>query len=583
MNDTTNRLSFSKDKNLERTMSRLSSTQKAPAIGYIGLIMLYLITSVLLRIAVRAGGQISILGQRVPYAQFGGVFSSLANICIILLVVYYKKLGFITSMAFLLVQFPLLMGGLLSQHNANSIPGLFTNIFTVVAIVTLRINEKRTDGIRTRMAEQAVTDVLTGLPNRFACSELIGELIKQGEKFVLVSIDINNFKNINDTMGFDIGNKLLVEIGSKWNDIANSKTTGTQDLIARLSGDEFALIIRNYNSDNDVRSTIEKYEAVMESVINIEGYGLYITASFGYEDYPVDGNNINNMFTYADAAMSEVKRANSSEHIQRFSLELLKIEHTMEIEQKLRTALDNETIFFNLQPQYDMMHKLRGFEALARMKDENGDNISPGEFIPVAEKVGLVDRVDSLVFRKSTEFFGKLIKKYNLDITLSINVSVRHLMKKDFVSEIQSLLESSGVSANNLEIEITESIMIDSVDKALMVIQDLKKIGVKIAIDDFGTGYSSLSYLNKFPADLIKIDKSFIDKMNTGDSSKQYVASIIAIGHIMGFNVISEGVEEDGQLDTLKEIGCDYVQGYIWGRPLSADKVEELVKQTVQM
>ena len=151
-------------------------------------------------------------------------------------------------------------------------------------------------------------------------------------------------------------------------------------------------------------------------------------------------------------------------------------------------------------------------------------------------------------------------------------------MKKDFLDEIHRILETSGISPSNLEIEITESIMIDSVDKAVQVIKDIEALGVKIAIDDFGTGYSSLSYLNKFPADLLKIDKSFIDKMNSSDSSKQYVASIIAIGHIMGFKVISEGVEEDKQIDTLREIGCDYVQGFIWGRPLSVEKVLELVR-----
>ena len=174
-------------------------------------------------------------------------------------------------------------------------------------------------------------------------------------------------------------------------------------------------------------------------------------------------------------------------------------------------------------------------------------------------------------------FFGELLRKTGAELTLSLNASVRHMMKSDFLDEIRSILKDSGVPANRIEIEITESIMIDSVDKALRCIDELKSMGFQIAIDDFGTGYSSLSYLNKFPADLLKIDKSFIDAMNTSDSSRQYVAAIISMGHVMGFDVISEGVEEPDQLETLKDIGCDFVQGFIWGRPLSAEAVEELV------
>ena len=210
------------------------------------------------------------------------------------------------------------------------------------------------------------------------------------------------------------------------------------------------------------------------------------------------------------------------------------------------------------------------------MRDADGNNISPGEFIPVAEKVGLIDKVDGMVFKKAGKFFGDLIKKTDLDLTLSINASVRHLMKTDFLDEIRDLLKTSDIPAEKLEVEITDSIMIDA-DKAQHRIEELKEMGIKIAIDDFGTGYSSLSYLNRFPANLLKIDKSFIDEMNKDDSSRQYIAAIISIGHVMGFDVISEGVEENDQLETLKSIGCDFIQGYIWGKPLSVEDVEKLV------
>ena len=326
---------------------------------------------------------------------------------------------------------------------------------------------------------------------------------------------------------------------------------------------------------------IPEHADALTEYMTIDGCDLYITASFGYAEYPKDADTVDAIVSNANAAMNEIKKVNSSEHVLRFTPELFRDEHIIEIERMIRTALENDTIYFNLQPQYDMDHNLRGFEALARMKDDLGNVISPAEFIPVAEKVGLIDRVDGTVFRKAALFFGDLLRKTGADLTLSINASVRHLMKSDFLEEITGLLEDSGIPADHLEIEITESIMIDSFAKALSCIDELKKLGIQIAIDDFGTGYSSLSYLHRFPANLLKIDKSFIDKMNTGESSRQYVASIISIGHIMGFDVISEGVEAPDQLETLKEIGCDFIQGFIWGRPLSAEDAGKLVEETV--
>ena len=429
------------------------------------------------------------------------------------------------------------------------------------------------------LREISYTDQMTGIPNRLACAEHIAGLIKQGEDFAVVSIDINGFKSINDTMGFDTGNKVLVSIARRWKDIADAGSSGTEDYIARMGGDDFALVIKGYHSEEDILSTIRTYESELGNRLTIEGYDLYITASFGYAMFPDDADTSDNIISYANASMNELKRVNSSDHILRFTPDLLIEERTLEIERKLITALKEGTLYYNLQPQFNISHKLRGFEALARMKDSEGNFISPGEFIPVAEKVGLVDKVDGTVLRKSTMFAGELMRKTGSEFILSVNISVRHLMKNDFLGEIRDVLEKSGIPPHCLEIEITESIMIESAEKALLCINELKAMGIQIAIDDFGTGYSSLSYLSSFPANVVKIDKSFIDKMNTTESSKQYVAAIISIGHIMGFEVISEGVEEQAQLETLKKIGCDHIQGYIWGRPMSCEYAAALAAE----
>ena len=427
-----------------------------------------------------------------------------------------------------------------------------------------------------RLKQMSYTDTLTGLPNRFACNEYISDLIDKNKEFTIVSIDLNNFKSINDTLGFDGGNKVLIEVSKRWKAISEEASKDIELCLTRTGADEFLLVISDNKTNQKTKDILLRYAETLNENLTIDGYDIYVTASFGYAEYPSDATTTDAIISRANSAMKEIKKVRSSEHILRFTPDIITDEHILEIENLIRSAIENDTIYFNLQPQFDMDHKLRGFEALARMKDVNGNIISPGEFIPVAEKVGLIDMVDGTVFKKAADFFGRLMEKTDADLTLSINASVRHLMKNDFIEEIQDLLKTSGIPAEKLEIEITESIMIDS-EKALQRIEEIKKTGVQIAIDDFGTGYSSLSYLNRFTANLLQVDKSFIDKMNTSESSRQYVAEIISIGHIMGFDVISEGVEEPEQLETLKSIGCDYIQGFIWGRPLSAEDAEKLV------
>ena len=566
-----------KNKAMENAIESLATRGKAPAFAFALLLILYLAAAIMMSMLAGSDKTIKMLGSEISLYAIAGTFSSIANISIIFLALYFGKPGFVTTLTLLIVQTPVILMAVLKQHNLNSLPGVFGNVLAAIAIVLIYLNNQKVDRYQTRLRDQAVTDRLTGLPNRFACSELVERFIDHGEKFAYVSIDLNHFKSINDTMGRNTGNDVLVEIASRWRNIAEEGLTKTKDILSRESGDEFSLLIRGHRSDAELRETIKCYEQVLSSSLTVDNCDFYITASFGYAEFPTDANNSDSLFTYADAAMQEVKRAGSSEHILRFSPELLKNERTLEIESMIRAALENDTVYFNLQPQFSTEKKLRGFEALARMRDSSGTAVTPSEFIPIAEKVGLIDKLDTSVFRKSAEFFGSVMKETDLDLTLSVNVSVRHLMKNDFLDEVQSVMRDHGIKAENLELEITESIMIDSAEKALQCISDIKKMGIRIAIDDFGTGYSSLSYLYKFPADLLKVDKSFIDKMNTNDSSKEYVGAIIKIGHIMGFDVISEGVEEQEQLDTLKSIGCDYIQGYVWGKPLSPDDARTLI------
>ena len=565
---------------IDKTLARLTGHRKIPVIFYFLLLAIYGLATYFVRET--AGNQDIwfIANNPIPLASLTGVFSALTNICLIMLVVLFGFSGFITSLILLAYAIINLLIIIFVQHQFVNISGLFSASFALISICFLQINNRRIEKYQKKLSDEAITDSLTGLPNRMACSELVKNLVKSGEKFALTMIDLNNFKNINDTMGHNAGNEVLKEIATRWKFAADSGLSGTKDFITRQGGDEFTLIIREYKSDDDILKTIHYYESVLEQKIILKNRDFFASASFGYAEYPLDTEDSDILFSYADMAMYSIKRANSSAHILRFSPSLLENgEHAVKIEHQIRTALNEDKLSFNLQPQFDMEHKLRGFEALARMIDSDGKDIAPGEFIPIAETVGLIDKIDSRVFDQATKFFGKLIKDTGLEAILSVNVSVRHLIKEDYLDEVKSVLKKNGVPPSQLEIEITESIMIDSESTAVQTIKELKKMGIKIAIDDFGTGYSSLSYLTRIPADLLKVDKSFIDTMNSNDSSKQYVASIISIGHIMNFDVISEGVEESDQIDTLRDIGCDMIQGFIWGHPMTPEEAEKLVHQ----
>ena len=566
-----------RNNNIDKTLKNLSLNKEAPKSAFILLVLLYAIASFLTTRTSVMQGSIAIGDKMIRYNSFAGVFSMLGYICIICLVMLFRRVGYIVSMAAIILQSPLMIFNIFVRGNLHSLPGLFSSVLIIGAISIIHFTYRKILKYQQSIREQAVTDRITGLPNRFACNELLTDLQRRGEPFVLVSVDLNDFKSINDTMGHDTGDQVLKEVARRWKDLANSLSTETVDFVARNSGDEFMIVISEYPSVKEIENTINAYREVLEKKITIDDCDYYLTACFGYSFFPEDSDVIENIYLFSDAALHEVKKAGSGSRISRFTPDVLNFERTLEIERKIRTALNSDKIFFNLQPQYDINHNLRGFEALARMKDDDGSFISPVDFIPVAEKTGLVDRIDMRVFELSMEFLDKITRETGTEIMMSVNVSVRHLMKNTFIEDIKNILKAHNIAPERVEIEITESIMIDSAEKALQRINEIKAMGMKVAIDDFGTGYSSLSYLNNFPSDLLKIDKAFIDQMNMSESSKQYVAMIISIGHILHLKVISEGVESPDQVEVLKKIGCDYIQGFVWGKPMPPEEAARLV------
>ena len=561
----------------DRTMVRFRDRSTASKVWFFVLILLYIGLAIYIPHVGSSQKVFTGFGKKMPFSSCTGVISSLMSVTLIFMLVFYGKIGYWTALTLSICQFPQQIVGIIRAPVLTGLPGIFSNLLIILTITVIYRNQRRTVIAQQKLQEQAVTDTLTGLPNRFACNVFLSRLVEKREPFALVSIDLNNFKGINDMLGHFAGDQVLQAVAERWKEAVAAGGTGIHSTIGRIGGDEFELFIQGCSSEDEILTTIGRFRAALEEPLTVSEIDYRLQASFGYVTFPMDAATPDSLVTYADIAMNKAKSSGGARTIVRFTRDLLSYEHELEIEQEIRSALEEDRVFYHLQPQFNIDHQLRGFEALARIRGKDGKLISPGDFIPVAEKTGLVSKIDSTVFRKAAAFFGDVVRKSGSDITLSVNISVQHMMKNNFIAEVKSILEESRMPAEQIEIEITESIMIDSAENALRCLDEMKRLGLRIAIDDFGTGYSSLSYLNKMSADLLKVDKAFIDQMNATDSSRQYVAAIISIGHIMNLKVIAEGVEEGDQMETLRKIGCDFIQGFIWGRPMPPEEAEKLV------
>ena len=393
---------------VDKTLRKLSLEKEAPKGVFVLLVVLFVFSIFLTSSISRSEATAVIFGIPFEIKSFTGISSMLGNICLICLAMLYRKNGYLTALALILLQFPLMFINIFIRSNYGNIPGLFNNILIILAITFIYFGNRKIQAYQNHIREQAVTDRLTGLPNRFACSELMQDLLKRSERFAIVSVDLNDFKSINDTMGHETGDHVLKAVADRWMSLANSLKTGTVDFVARSTGDEFLIIISGYGSVDDIERTITDYKTDLERKITIDDCDYYLSACFGYAVCPEDSDVIDNLFTFSDAALHETKKKGSGSRVMRFTPDVFSTEVSLEIERKIRSALADNKILCHLQPQYDMDHHLRGFEALARLKDDNGIFISPADFIPVAEKTGLVDRIDMRVFELAVQFIGNV-------------------------------------------------------------------------------------------------------------------------------------------------------------------------------
>ena len=472
------------------------------------------------------------------------------------------KLAFIMNIIMLL----LAMLNFLRDGFVNCGAGVAFSLLGCCLIYALWCYIKRLKKDEEDLDKAAYTDQLTGCLNRRGLLRELAMKSEMGKEFYLIFIDLDNFKQINDTLGHEAGDELLCDVITTWSKI-QSKYPFT---ICRLGGDEFAIIYET----KDKEITREFITKVLRSITTLQSkFANYVSASAGLALYDEDTSDLQQLLSYADTAMYKAKLSGKNDYYffdQDMYQEIMKRYLT---EKDLKNALKNDTFEMLYQPQYEISsHKLVGFESLIRLKNKKGEYIDTQQFINIAEKSGLIYDIDLWVMHnvmKQTRDFALL----HPEVEVSINISGKHITNKGFIEDVIDSLSETNFPPKNLKIEITESSYIRHIDEAAQVVQRLKTLGIKTALDDFGTGYSSLNYLSKMAVDMLKIDKSFVDEILTKEGDKSFVDIIIKLGHLMNCKVIAEGVEDQDQLSTLAFLGCDCVQGYIWGKPIPLENL----------
>lgn len=420
-----------------------------------------------------------------------------------------------------------------------------------------------------RIEQQANYDTLTGLANRSLLNDRLRQAILTAERFgtrlAVVFVDLDRFKYINDSLGHHVGDELLRAMAERL-----KASVRESDTVARLGGDEFVLLINGQGKPESVAIVLERMLSDISQPWTIPQGDFNVTCSMGVALYPDDGKSAQALLKHADAAMYRAKDKGRN-NFQFFTAELNElITERLELENKLRHALERDQFTLHYQPRVDMhSRRIIGAEALLRWHSDQ-ESVSPQRFIPVAEEIGLIVPIGRWVLREACAQ-NKAWQDAGLpSFVLSINVSVRQFQQDDIVQTIADVLRDTGLAARYLEIELTESTVMHDADHVIAMLNALKEIGVQISVDDFGTGYSSLSYLKRLPVDRLKVDRSFVQDIATDVDDAIIVRTVIALGHNLGLKVVAEGVETEQQLEFLRVNQCDELQGYYFGKPMPA-------------
>ncbi|MDQ7048915.1 MAG: EAL domain-containing protein [Enterobacterales bacterium] len=453
--------------------------------------------------------------------------------------------------------------------------GEITHYLSVREDITLRKEHEQ------HIYHQAHYDALTNLPNRFLALDRLDYQIKEAERgsklVAVVFLDLDGFKKINDTLGHEVGDKLLIKAAERLRSVVRGP-----DTVARLGGDEFVILLGGLSAVSNVSAIAEKILECLKKVFVIDGRELILTASAGISVYPSDGATVSELLRNADSAMyhSKERGRNTYSFFTRAMNE--EVSRQLAIEEQLHGALERGELKVVYQSQIEIQEqKIIGAEALLRWDNQVLGSVSPVEFIPVAEQLGLIVQIGDFVIQEALDMVARWQQNFSGDFRIAVNLSPRQFHERNLVENIERALIKSNVSSSDLELEITEGVLMgehDYIEKALFELHDL---GICIAMDDFGTGYSSLSYLRKYPFDVLKIDRSFVKDITNDSADRELINATIAMAHGLGLKVVAEGVETKEQYDFLKELNCDFAQGYLFSKPMPELELHALAKSLV--
>jgi diguanylate cyclase (GGDEF)-like protein/PAS domain S-box-containing protein len=441
--------------------------------------------------------------------------------------------------------------------------------------VAMNITERKI--AEQRIAHMAHHDALTGLPNRVLLRDRIQQAIAQahrnGTQLAVLFVDLDHFKTINDSLGHQLGDRLLQSVASR---ILVCVREG--DTVSRVGGDEFVIVIPGLASAADASGVAAKILDVLASAFHLHGNDLHVAASIGISLYPADGADAETLMRHADTAMYHAKdsgRANFQFFTQYMNVAA---QQRLSLENALRGALENQEFELHYQPLYDLNDRsITGFEALLRWHPEGGaETIAPSEFIAAAEESGLIIPIGEWALREALRQ-AKAWQSPGRPLTMAVNVSANQLSRSNFVERLRSLLQEMAIDPSLIELEVTESVIIEGAGEATSALDELAALGVGIAIDDFGTGYSGLAYLKRLPIDTVKIDQSFVRDLTTDPDDAAIVTAILAMAKSLGVDVVAEGVETEEQLEELKRLGCHRAQGFLLAAPMTAAAVALLL------
>lgn len=441
-------------------------------------------------------------------------------------------------------------------------------------IGTIRESRRELNEQKEILKYQAYHDALTGLANRYLLDDRLEHGIEKAKRYhkkmALLYIDLDNFKEINDSMGHKTGDRVLEIVAYRLRE-----ATREEDTLARLGGDEFTILQEEIKDNYSASILAEKILKTIAEPILVEDHSFYIGSSIGISLYPDNGSTAQDLLKYADAAMYKAKQEGRN-NFQYYSAEMTEQAfERVSIASALRLALKNQELSVYFQPQiHGPDNRLLGIEALARWQIASGEFISPAKFIPIAESTGLIHEIGMYIMTHAMEQVGEWHKKGIDPGILSVNLSVKQLQQLDFTARLDRLCTDLAFKPEWLELEVTEGQVMEHPEEATELLRQIFNRGIKISLDDFGTGYSSLSYLKKLPITRLKIDQSFVRNLPDDEEDASITKSIIALAHSLNLDLIAEGVESEEQKDFLLANGCENIQGYYYARPMPADDLE---------